>query len=150
MQDIFDAAVAAGMVARIQRLEPDSRAQWGRMAVGQMLAHCCVTYEMVFDGNHKKPNPLMRLLLKMFVKDAVVSGKPYKHNSATGGGFLIKDTRDFRTEKERLITYIQRTQQLGAAWFDGRESLSFGPLDRQEWNNMFYTHLDHHLRQFGV
>ena len=150
MQDIFDPAVSTATIARVRRLGPDSRGLWGRMAVGQMLAHCCVTYEMVFDGNHRKPNPLVRLLLKSFLKKTVVSEKPYNRNAATGGGFLIRDTRDCETEKERLIAYIQRTQQSGAAWFDGRESLSFGPLSRQEWNNMFDKHLDHHLRQFGV
>ncbi|MCJ8164098.1 hypothetical protein MKJ04_04535 [Pontibacter sp. E15-1] len=31
-----------------------------------------------------------------------------------------------------------------------QESHSFGRLSSQEWNNMFYKHLDHHLSQFGV
>ena len=34
--------------------------------------------------------------------------------------------------------------------FEGKESNSFGPLTKGEWNNMFYKHLDHHLSQFGV
>ena len=35
-------------------------------------------------------------------------------------------------------------------YFDGKESHSFGPLNKTEWNNMFYKHADHHLTQFGV
>ena len=50
----------------------------------------------------------------------------------------------------RLIDYINRTQQLGENHFDGKESHSFGPLTKTEWNNMFYKHLDHHLAQFGA
>jgi hypothetical protein len=39
---------------------------------------------------------------------------------------------------------------LGKEHFEGKESLSFGPMTAQEWNNLFYKHLDHHLNQFGV
>ena len=43
-----------------------------------------------------------------------------------------------------------KTQELGEAHFEGKESHSFGPLNKTEWNNMFYKHADHHLTQFGV
>ncbi len=150
MKNIFDANVTAEVIGRINQLTASTQPKWGKMAVGQMLAHCCVTYEMVYDGTHKKPNAFVRLMLKLFVKKTVLSDQPYKHNSPTGGGFLIKDTRDFEVEKKRLIAYINKTQQLGDAHFDGKESLSFGPLSKSEWNTMFYKHLDHHLGQFGV
>ena len=31
-----------------------------------------------------------------------------------------------------------------------RKAITLGKLKSQEWNNMFYKHLDHHLTQFGV
>ena len=86
----------------------------------------------------------------MFVKPIVVNEKPYKKSSQTAPEFLIKDERNFEKEKQRLINYIQKTEQMGAPAFEGKESHSFGPLSPQEWNNMFYKHLDHHLTQFGV
>jgi len=150
LKDVFDPKVTDELITRIRTLTPESRGRWGKMAIGQMLAHCCVTYEMIYDGNHRKPNPLMRLMLGLMVKKAVVSDKPYRHNSPTGGGFLVRDTRDFAAERDRLITYLQRTQQLGGDHFDGLESPSFGPLTRRQWSNLFYKHLDHHLGQFGV
>ncbi len=45
---------------------------------------------------------------------------------------------------------ITQTQQLGEPHSDGREPHSFGRLTKTEWNNMFFTHPDHHLSQFGV
>ena len=45
---------------------------------------------------------------------------------------------------------MKKTQELGRSHFDGKESLSFGPINAQEWNNLFYKHLNHHLSQFGV
>jgi hypothetical protein len=62
----------------------------------------------------------------------------------------MKEDKDFEVEKRRLIDYLHRTEQLGASYFNNRESLSFGVLSQPEWNNMFYKHLDHHLTQFGV
>ena len=88
--------------------------------------------------------------MKLFVKNAVVNEKPYPKNSATAPAFRITSEKDFELEKIRLIEYIKKTQALGRSQFDGKESLSFGPLTAQEWNNLFYKHLNHHLSQFGV
>ena len=63
---------------------------------------------------------------------------------------IIKETKDFEVEKQRLINYIVKTQQLGENYFDNKESHSFGKLSKIEWNNMFYKHLNHHLTQFGA
>ena len=56
----------------------------------------------------------------------------------------------FEEEKEKIIDYINKTQELGATHFDGKESHSLGKLTINEWNNLFYKHIDHHLNQFGV
>jgi len=124
--------------------------QWGKMSVGQMLAHCNVSYEMVYEDKHPKPKGFVKTLLKLFVKNTVVGEAPYKKNTRTGPAFLITTEKDFETEKNRLTNYILKTQQLGEKEFDNKASHSFGNLNISEWNNMFYKHLDHHLSQFGV
>jgi len=150
MKNIFDQNVCNEIIERINQLQPESKPEWGKMNAAQVLAHCNVTYEMVYDDIHPKPGFLARFMLKLFVKSTVVNEKPYKKNSQTAPQFIIKDEKDFDKEKARLIAYINRVQQEGAAAFDGKESHSFGPLSTAEWNNSFYKHLDHHLRQFGV
>ena len=150
MKNIFSIEVTAEVIDRIGLLKADTQAQWGKMSVGQMLAHCCVTYEMVYDGNHEPAKGFKKFLLKLIVKNAVVNEKPYPKNSRTAPQFIITDAKDFEREKARLIHYMKKTQSLGAKYFDGKDSLSFGELSSQQWNNMFYKHLDHHLTQFGV
>ncbi len=150
MKNIFDRQVTEEIISRIEKLHPGSKPLWGKMTVAQMLAHCNVTYELVYENKHKKPGPFKRFLLKLFVKDVVVNEKPYKRESPTAPEFFIKDERDFDTEKRRLIAHLRKTQEHGGSWFDGRESHSFGKLGTQQWNNMFYKHLDHHLSQFGA
>ncbi len=150
MKNIFDPTVTDEIITRINQLKPDSQPLWGKMSVAQMLAHCNVTYETVYEDKHKKPNPLMKLILKTFVKKIVVSDTPYKRNNPTAPHYIISDSKDFEIEKKRLIDYIIKTQQLGESYFDKKESHSFGLLSVKEWNTMFYKHLDHHLNQFGV
>ena len=150
MKNVFDPRDVADLIARLDRLTPSTAPQWGKMSVDQMLAHCNVSYEMVYDSNLPKPGFLKRLVLNLFVKQAVVGPKPYGRNLPTASQFRMVGTKDFAAEKQRLIGYLQRVLQEGASAFDGRESHSFGPLTIAEWNTMFYKHLDHHLTQFGV
>lgn len=150
MKSVFDETVTTEIINRINNLSPASKAQWGKMDVAQMLAHCNVTYELVFDNKHPKPSGFKKFILKLVVKPYVVTEKPYKKNSPTGPQFIIKGDKDFEDEKKRLIEYIRKTQQLGAEHFAGKESHSFGVLTKDEWNIMFYKHLNHHLSQFGV
>jgi len=150
MKDIFNKEVCNEFINRINKLTPESKALWGKMNVSQMLAHCNVSYEMVYDNIHSKPNAFFRFILKLLVKNKVVDDKPYARNNGTAPQFIIKGDRNFDIEKDRLIAYINKTQELGEREFEGKESLSFGKLYSGEWNNMFSKHLEHHLSQFGV
>jgi hypothetical protein len=150
MKNVFNQNHSAEFINRIDKLTPTSKPNWGKMPVEVMLAHCNVTYEMVYDNKHPKPNGFVKLMLKLFLKNIVVGNKPYKKNSQTAPAFIIKDSRKFDVEKKRLVDYINKTQQLGESDFDGKESHSFGVLTKHEWNTMFSKHLDHHLTQFGV
>ncbi len=150
LPNIFSATVANEVIGRIKSISNSAQPQWGKMNAAQMLAHCNVTYEMVYTDIHKKPSCMGKFFLKFFVKNLVTNETPYKANSRTAPQFLITDAKEIEQERTRLIDYINQTQQLGELHFQGKQSHSFGPLNTSEWNNMFYKHLDHHLKQFGV
>ena len=150
LPNIFTKSVAEGVIDRINQLTASTQPNWGKMSVDQMLAHCNVSYELIYDNKHPKPNGFMKFILKLLVKNKVVSEQPYPQNGQTAPHFVIKDDKNFEAEKNRLINYIRKTQELGESHFDGKESHSFGALNKTEWNNMFYKHLNHHLTQFGV
>jgi hypothetical protein len=115
MKNIFAPEITQEIIDRIHKLTPDTQRQWGKMTVSQMLAHCSVTYEMIYEDIHPKPKGFQKLILKTFVKNIVISKKPYKPNNPTAPAFLIKEDKHFHKEQKRLTDYIQRTQQLGAA-----------------------------------
>lgn len=150
LPNVFSEKISREVIQRINQLEPATVPVWGKMSVDQMLAHCNVSYEMVYENVHAKPNFLMKIMLKLFVKPMVTGTGPYKHNSPTAPAFVIKTKKDFDEERKRLIGYVRMTQQLGEDYFDNKISDSFGKLSKDQWNNYFYKHLDHHLSQFGV
>ena len=150
LPNIFTREETDKIIERINKLTAASQPNWGTMSVAQMLAHSNVTYEMIYDNIHKKPNAFLKFILKFMIKNKVGGETLYERNSRTAPQFIIKETKDFNVEKQRLVDYLNKTQQLGEAYFDNKESHSFGPLNKTEWNNMLYKHLNHHLSQFGV
>lgn len=149
-KNLFNKEETLETIDRIKTLNPKTEAQWGKMNVSQMLAHCNVAYEVVYTDKHPKPKGIQKFMIKLFAKNIVVGPKPYKRNSRTAPMFLITNERDFENEKARLIEHIQKTQQLGSSYFKDKESPAFGVLTEKQWNTLFSKHLEHHLNQFGV
>jgi hypothetical protein len=68
LPNIFSQAIASKVIERVNQLSPNSKPLWGKMDATQVLAHCNVTYEMVYENKHSKPNFFMSFILKAFVK----------------------------------------------------------------------------------
>lgn len=147
---IFDSAVTESSLARLEKLSPETKPLWGKMDAAQMLAHLNVSYDITYGKTNPKVGGFMKLMFKLFLKKIVVGDKPYKKNSRTAPYFVIADARKFEEEKAKLINYVKTTQEKGVAFFEGKESNSFGKMTSVEWSNQFYKHMDHHFQQFGI
>ena len=150
MRNLFDREDCEVTIGRINQLSKKSQPQWGKMSADKMLAHCNVMFDMTFTDKYPKFSFAKVLLLKLLIKKSVVGPNPYPKNGRTAPDFIISDTRVFEDERAKLIQYLKEVQELGAVFFEDKFYRSFGKLSSQEWNMMFYKHLDHHLRQFGV
>jgi hypothetical protein len=150
IQNIFSPQVAEQFISRINNLNEKSPQQWGKMNAGQMMAHCNVSYEMAFDEHYKKSNPVLRFILKNLAKKSLVDDSPLKKNSSTASEMVIKDARNFENEKQILISNVKNLVEKGEDFFHLKDHPGFGVMTKQEWNNFYYKHLDHHLTQFGV
>ena len=149
--NIFSKEECQKIIDRIESLTPQTQPEWGKMNVAQMLAHCDVAYQMVYQPeNFKKANAFTKLMVKLFAKKQVIGNKPYPKNSRTAPDFIVPAEQDFQGQKTKLINHIWQAQQDGEAYFDGKESHAMGKLSADNWNVLFSKHLDHHLRQFGV
>lgn len=147
---IFNQEDVAVLIHRIHQLNPQSKAQWGKMNVSQMLAHCCIPYEQIFEERKDKTPFFMKWILRLFFKKSMVNEVPYKPSLPTAPAFIVHDQREFEKEQKRLIKYIERCRDLRAEELVKRKQATLGYLTEAEWNNLIYKHLDHHLRQFGV
>ncbi len=148
--NIFDQEGYQALTQRIKALTPETQAQWGKMHVDQMLAHCNVAFDYTYTDKYTPASGIKRLLLKWFVKPAVVNETPYPKNGRTGPDFIIADRKNFEAEQQKLLGYLEKKYHLGESHFEGKSYHSFGVMTAQEWNNSFAKHLDHHLTQFGV
>jgi len=149
-QNIFSTPVAEQFVARINKLSIDTPNQWGKMDVSQMMAHCNVSYDMAFNENYKKSNPILRFILKYLAKKGLVNESPLKKNSSTASEMIIKTPKVFEEEKGKLVLNVNNLVAKGENYFHLKDHPGFGVMTKQEWNNFYYKHLDHHLTQFGV
>ncbi len=138
------------IITRIENLNPNSKALWGKMNVSQMLEHCQVPYKQIFNENEPKAPWFMRTLVRLFFKTSMTNEVPYKPNLPTAPNFLVLHAPEFSVTQNNLIKLIVDTQNLGETYFHGKHHPSLGKLSSQEWSNLLYKHIDHHLRQFGV
>ncbi|MFS4456254.1 DUF1569 domain-containing protein [Maribacter sp. 2304DJ31-5] len=150
MKNIFDKQITEEVISRIENLKPDTQNLWGKMNSAQMMAHCNVAYDLTYTDKYPKPTGFKKFMIKLLAKNLVVGPKPYKKNMRTAPEFLIHGEPDFNTEKDILINNLIKTQELGEAHFEGKDSHAFGPLTASQWNTLFYKHLNHHLEQFGI
>jgi hypothetical protein len=150
MKHLHDPALASDIRARLARLQPGARAEWGRMSVSQALAHLSAALEMAV-GDQKPPRMFAGRLIGGFVKGVVMrDDSPLKRNTPTAPTLLVKDDRDFERERQRLEALLQRFCEGGEAVCTTHPHTFFGPMTPREWAVLQYKHLDHHLRQFGA
>jgi hypothetical protein len=150
LPSVFDQQTSEALLARLEQINPQTQPKWGTMDAAKLLAHLNVTYDLAYERIPNNLNFLMKLMMKLFVKDKVTNEVPYKQNERTAPVFIIKGDKDFAKEKAILIQNIKETTKKGVTFFEGRENTSFGVLSASQWSNMFYKHLDHHFRQFGI
>jgi hypothetical protein len=148
MKNLFNVTDTKEVIDRIEKLQPESKAQWGKMNVAQMLAHCQMPFA-VFFGDAEQKRGIAGTLFGALAKKRMLHDGQFAKNLPTAKNFIINDARDFQTEKERLINYIDRFNN-SADRHTTHKHPFFGKMTGNEWAVLTYKHLDHHLRQFNV
>ena len=74
---------------------------------------------------------------------------PFPRNAPTAPELRMTGAADFDAERGRLHDLVRRYRAEPDRGVRAEHPL-FGVLSREEWAELEYKHLDHHLRQFGV
>jgi hypothetical protein len=149
MQNLFQPEAVTEVVSRIDKLQPTTEHEWGKMDVAQMMAHCSTAFDLA-SGRVVLPQLFIGKILGPFVRPIFTNDKPFSRNSPTDKKLVIADKRDFAREQEQLKGRIQQFHEGGEAKCTRHPHPFFGALTPQQWATGMYKHLDHHLRQFGV
>jgi hypothetical protein len=151
MPSLYNAADNQALVARIQSLRADTPAQWGKMNVSQMLAHCCVPLQVAFE-EVKLPRRFFGLLFGGWAKRKLSQpGVPWDKSLPTDPAFVqLGHNPDFEASKAQLVALVARFAEVGPAGITRAPHPFFGKLTPEEWDALQSNHLNHHLTQFGA
>jgi hypothetical protein len=150
MKNLFEAATAKEIKERIAKLGPSCQRQWGKMTAPQAMAHCSVAMEWAV-GDSFPPRMFVGRIFGPIAKSQVLKDeKPMARNTPTAKSLVIADERELGQECQRLSALIERFNAGGPQGCTRHPHAFFGELAPEQWAQLMYKHVDHHLRQFGV
>ncbi len=149
MKSLFDPSDRESICQRLGSLEAATPRQWGKMNAAQMVTHCARALE-TGTGDRPMKQAFLGRILTPFIRSSVLGEKPFGRSSPTDPSFVVSDTRDFVAERQRLLDLIDRFVERGTDAAGKETHAFFGRLNGQEWGELMYKHIDHHLQQFGV
>ncbi len=147
MKSLFTPETYVEIEKRINNLSNSSTASWGKMDVAQMLCHC--KYPLKIALRNKSPKIKPNILAKILFKKSMYNDRPWRKNLPTHPSLKITDQKVFDTEKTELL-------ELVSSFYDERNKKEwnphpiFGTFTPQQWGQLQYKHLDHHLKQFNA
>ena len=145
MKSIFDKITRDELINRINSLNENSTAQWGKMNVSQMMKHCTKWDEMALGKQKYKQSFIGKLFGKMALKD-MLKDEPIKKGLPTVPSFKIKEHVAFNEERAKWIKLLD---EYGNFSNDGFIHPFFGTMTKEHTGYIVYKHIDHHLRQFN-
>lgn len=152
MHTMINTADYGRILERINALQPDDRALWGRMTVNEALCHVTDVFRMAF-GTIKTPdksNALTRQVLKRVVLLGFPSPKGKIQTSPALDQSKGKGTRPTTLEQDKQFFQEQITEFIRTdAAFAFQPHPIFGQLTKTEWGRLLFLHTNHHLTQFG-
>src|SRR5258706_1023820 len=103
MKTIFDKTTRDELINRINTLNENSTAQWGRMTSYQMLKHCRMWEEMIAGKKKYKRVFIGRLFGKMVLKNMLKDERPLMRNTPTIPELKIIEDGDVSSERTKWI-----------------------------------------------
>ena len=148
-KNLLEKQAADEIIARVDKLEPGSKRQWGEMNATEMLLHCNLCNRQILEesrsGRKTTPGQFLLRILALYIAPHFKKGIRSESRHITRGEI---DSLRFLEQKHEFIHLIKLFPV-------SRQPLTlthpaFGNISTNEWGIAAYKHMDHHLRQFGV
>jgi hypothetical protein len=152
MKSLVDNGCRHELVARIERVRPDTPRLWGKMTAPQMICHLNDAFLGVMGD---KPMEIPRgfsawPVLKYVVLYAPMQwppGVPTRPEFEQQGGGGTPPAQ-FEADVRKLLDSMERFSRRSRD-FQFRPHPMFKKMSEAQWMRWGYLHADHHLRQFG-
>ena len=148
MKSILNETTRREIISRVNALNEQSVAQWGKMNIYQMLKHCILCEEFYLGKTTHKRALLGRIIGKMALKNMLKDEQPIKPNAPTSTAYIVVEKQgNLEAAKQQWIGLINEYAHFKndhfVHWF-------FGEMTREQVGQFVYKHTDHHLRQFNA
>jgi len=150
MKNLFDEHTKQEILNRIDKLNPNSKAQWGKMNVNQGLRHMSLALDIPTGKLNPTPGklpPMPKWLFKFFL----LNTKPPKEKANTFKELdIVKNNinpTDFEAERNQFKNAVETFCKAGILIPENKIA---GKFSKKDWGKLNYNHADHHLRQFGA
>ena len=150
MKTIFDKDLRIQLIIRIEKVDQNSIAEWGKMNVLQMLKHNTYWNSWILGKENYtyKHAFLGKIFGKSVLKKMIKDDQPFDKNIPTSNQFKVTEVdSDFEEEKAKWISLVGDFENFSNPAFIHD---FFGKMTKEEIGVLVYKHTDHHLRQFGV
>ena len=139
-------------IAKLNLLKPDQKPVWGKMSAQHMIEHLILAVKM---GNGKLKldciNPPEKLpTLKKFLMSDRPMPKGFV-NPAIGSDNLPLNYSSIDEARNKLKEEIEDYYHFFEENSDAKPlNVTFGELNKTEWDQFHKKHFTHHLEQFGL
>ncbi|QNK61642.1 DUF1569 domain-containing protein [Pedobacter sp. PAMC26386] len=149
MKTVFDKDVRTELICRINTLDENSKSQWGKINIRQMLMHCSLWEKMTLGKSKLNRVFIGRIFGKLALKGILKNASPLTRNTPSSPELVIKQdiTTPVILKKKEWIGLIEEYEHFSN--FDFLHPF-FGKMTREQIGYLAYKHSDHHLRQFNV
>jgi hypothetical protein len=150
MKTIFDKPTRDGLIDRINLLNNNNMAHWGKMCVFQMVKHNTYWNGWILgEAIHTYKQDFMgKVFGKMALRKMIKDEKPLDKNIPTSSQFKVKEPNgDLDAEKLKWISLMNAYEN-----YDNPDFIHdfFGKMTKDQIGILVFKHSDHHLRQFGI
>ncbi|HEV7839084.1 MAG TPA: DUF1569 domain-containing protein [Gemmatimonadaceae bacterium] len=146
-KSLSDARTRQDLLARLERLKPETTPLWGKMSAPQMLAHVG-DWMLMARGELKTASKNLPFRYPV-VKQLLIYWLPFPKGVPTAPELLSRRPAAWSAECAAVRRYVESfgDRVPKAAW---PEHPAFGRMSSRAWNVLAYRHTDHHFRQFGI
>lgn len=149
MQSLWNEVDRRNILARLDKLAPNRKGEWGKMSAPETVAHLADWFRMAIGAIRvERRNTPFRFSP---LKQVVLYWLPFPRNLPTAPELQKSEPtvwpEDTRELKDLVRRAVQKRTDTNAKW---PEHPAFGALSGDQWGILAYRHTDHHLKQFGL